>query len=665
MARKMELLAELYGQAIRDVTANPENWMQFLRSACRNYRLPFDEQLLVYAQRPDATAVLEIEKWNTKFGRWVKRGSKGIAVFDKQAGTMGIKYYFDLSDTQESRHAQLVRPVPLWNVEEDYRGAVRETLINTFGISEETSDFTDVILKAAENAASDHLADYLTDILANRSGSFLEDLDEQGAAVEVRVMLENSIAFLTMVRCGLDTEEVLSADDFRSISQLNTPELVNLFGTATSAIGQMVLGEIASTARKQQRDEQQRVRTFAETNQEPYNQTIPTEERRQTHDQTHIQKTGRLPAAQSHRPERTDSQSGQIRIPAEEVSEGTTLRNLPKHDDARNVKPAPGGNPGSGPEPNDADYDRNGEKPESERTDESGQADGVGGKDEQHPPSSGGDRHAGTDLQVNAEKLPSLEGQISFLDRMAEEEPSAFSFDQRDGADRGKDQSSQTDEEQEALPETGTTLEDIHGDTKSEELVPAWKKTKPGNQNQISLPHPEIEQTERHQYRIQNDTLGQGGPKEKFRANLAAIQLLKTCEAEGRLAAPAEQEILSGYVGWGGLSDAFDETKTAWSKEYLELKQLLSEEEYAAARESTLTAFYTPPAVIRCMYQALESMGFQIRKYPGAFLRHRQFYRHETGSLVPVQNVWCRAGFHIRQDCRAAVPRIRHCRARV
>ncbi|MCQ4638620.1 hypothetical protein NE619_17970, partial [Anaerovorax odorimutans] len=233
MARKMELLEDLYAQALGSVTQNPESWMNFLRSACRNYRLPFDEQLLVHVQRPDAIAVLEIEKWNSKFGRWVKRGSKGIAVFDKRTGTTRLKYYFDLSDTQESRHKHFVRPVPLWEAEEESQAAIEEALANTFGVPEKTDGLADTILKAAENAASDNLLDYLPDILTNRSESFLEELDEQSATIEVRTMLANSIAFMAMVRCGLETKDYLSAEDFRNMTQFNTPGLVNLFGTAT------------------------------------------------------------------------------------------------------------------------------------------------------------------------------------------------------------------------------------------------------------------------------------------------------------------------------------------------------------------------------------------------------------------------------------------------
>ena len=163
MARKYDLISELYSRTCKTVVIYPENWEAFLRNACRNFKLRFDEQLLVYAQRPDATAVLEIEKWNTKFGRWVNRGAHGIAVFeDADKSRQRLTHYFDISDTHESRYA---RPVPIWQMKPEYSDDIVDTLESTFGELNDKSSLESAILSAAKNAVEDNIPDYLSDLL--------------------------------------------------------------------------------------------------------------------------------------------------------------------------------------------------------------------------------------------------------------------------------------------------------------------------------------------------------------------------------------------------------------------------------------------------------------------------------------------------------------------
>ena len=257
--KKLDLITDLYAEAVKQVTASPENWMSFLRSACRNFRLPFDEQILIYVQRPEASAVLPMKVWNEKFGRWVKRDSKGIAVFDKDSPKLRLKYYYDVSDTQEGRYRRLLRPVPLWEVPEEYQPDVRETLANVFGVDETVTGFEGTILEAAKIAAEDNLVDYLPDLLSERKNSYLEEVDEYNVEVEARQLLSASVAYMVMVRCGVDTDLYLDTEDFRNITDFNTPEMVNLFGVAASDVAEMALSEISDTVNKLRKAERKKI----------------------------------------------------------------------------------------------------------------------------------------------------------------------------------------------------------------------------------------------------------------------------------------------------------------------------------------------------------------------------------------------------------------------
>lgn len=923
--KKYDLITDLYAEAVKQVTASPENWMSFLRSACRNFRLPFDEQILIYVQRPEASAVLPMKVWNEKFGRWVKRDSKGIAVFDKDSPKLRLKYYYDVSDTQEGRYRRLLRPVPLWEVPEEYQPDVRETLANAFGVDETVTGFEGTILEAAKIAAEDNLVDYLPDLLSERKNSYLEEVDEYNVEVEARQLLSASVAYMVMVRCGVDTDLYLDTEDFRNITDFNTPEMVNLFGVAASDVAEMALSEISDTVNKLRKAERKKNRTFAGKEAGRYNESENREqiaERGVTHESDHIPQTGRISSSESDRSGRTGSTPWEVRFPASEISERTPIRDLSESaDDRKTEQPSERsteggtGADGSPDQTNESSMGR-------DRGTESERPDGVGTADEQHPAGSGRDRDEGADLQLTgqepqseeerqeptAEPQPTVAEQQTFLEELAGEESPAFSmpqeiidhalqpgppfehgkyriysyflqghsnkeraeflkqeygmggslsdylgerfyqnrnakgytiqwknyettlkwtavakrieelivvgrymterelayipeyermilarsiynffyhqpetvlrpypfgmeyhkameqirpqlddpdrvkeilsmmeevlagtadYDQRypsmkqaykdltdyqDGAfslftpipaerenmqappepvpvqsweekpeqvetsqvydlqvdtivtigtkeysidfisdemvvlrdqmyplfteemprevfDRrirenpandhlkayrkpseepdGKDRKEPAPTQKMAQEDgfTGIKPEDNPFEKEPEELLedlaPAWTQKRPAGRVKGLDPHPEIPQESRSQYRITDEHLGKGTEKEKFRANIMAIQLLKKCEEENRFATPEEQEILAGYVGWGGLSDAFDETKPSWSTEYLELKTVLTEEEYAAARQSTLTAFYTPPVVISAMYQALENMGLK------------------------------------------------------
>ena len=223
----------------------PQNWEAFLRSACRNYKLRFDEQLLVYAQRPDATAVLEIERWNEKFGRWVNRGAHGIAVFeDADRSKQRLIHYFDISDTHESRFS---RPVPIWQMKPEYTEDIIDTLESTFGELDDKNSLEAAIFSTAKNAVEDNIPDYLSDLFYSVENSLLDGVSEEEISVIYRDTVQNSVAYMLMSRLGLDTEGIFETDDFRGAVNFTTPETLNALGFATSDIAEMGLAEIART----------------------------------------------------------------------------------------------------------------------------------------------------------------------------------------------------------------------------------------------------------------------------------------------------------------------------------------------------------------------------------------------------------------------------------
>ena len=410
MAILYKALTELYRETQRKVTA-PSEWQAFLAAACRNYRLTFDEQLLVYAQRPDATAVLEIERWNRQFGRWVNRGANGIAVFDgEHTGKPRLKYYFDISDTHEARFP---RPVPIWTVREEYAPDIIETLENSFGELEHKEDLGAALLSAAKNAVEDNMPDYLSELKSLTEGSFLEELDGLNLEVEYRRAVQNSIGYMLLGRCGLDPSEYFEDEDFRDVTDFNTPQTLNALGVAAGDISQMCLSAISRTVLALQRQPKKENRTFETQPQIQYAVTEPKTtqpERSFEYGRDHIHETGRLqPAEPSAAPGGAGS-PWEIRIASEAVSQGAPQDHLHEPVDQRETLQPSGGDPAERPAPDGGNRSADGEGPGRDGGTESQRPDEMGGADEQHPERGGGNRAGGTDLQLIDEPEESAGG---------------------------------------------------------------------------------------------------------------------------------------------------------------------------------------------------------------------------------------------------------------
>ena len=394
MARKYDLISELYNRTCKTVVSNPQNWQAFLASACRNYKLRYDEQLLVYAQRPDATAVLEIEQWNKIFGRWVNRGARGIAVFaDENRSRQRLTHYFDISDTHESRYS---RTVPIWDMRQEYEADVIETLESTFGEIENKSSLAEAIMGAARNAAEDNIPDYLQDLYYATEGSSFEEVEEDIVAFIYKNVVTNSVAYMMMSRLGVDTDGYFELDDFRDVTNFNTQETLNALGFATSDIAEMGLTEISKTITALNR--QNRIIVGQDRNE--YNKVENNDERSLDNERTDLHDGGRLQPSEPETSPAAGSDAGQIRSDEERVSEGTSQSPLLQSPDEGRTDTVLGGSGtesrqdgGNNPEPD-------GTERGSDRTDESGGYDEMGSSDELPSQLGTGNRESGSDIRL-------------------------------------------------------------------------------------------------------------------------------------------------------------------------------------------------------------------------------------------------------------------------
>ena len=394
MARKYDLISELYNRTCKTVVSNPQNWQAFLASACRNYKLRYDEQLLVYAQRPDATAVLEIEQWNKIFGRWVNRGARGIAVFaDENRSRQRLTHYFDISDTHESRYS---RTVPIWDMRQEYEADVIETLESTFGEIENKSSLAEAIMGAARNAAEDNIPDYLQDLYYATEGSSFEEVEEDIVAFIYKNVVTNSVAYMMMSRLGVDTDGYFELDDFRDVTNFNTQETLNALGFATSDIAEMGLTEVSKTITALNR--QNRIIVGQDRNE--YNKVENNDERSLDNERTDLHDGGRLQPSEPETSPAAGSDAGQIRSDEERVSEGTSQSPLLQSPDEGRTDTALGGSGtesqqdgGNNPEPD-------GTERGSDRTDESGGYDEMGSSDELPSQLGTGNRESGSDIRL-------------------------------------------------------------------------------------------------------------------------------------------------------------------------------------------------------------------------------------------------------------------------
>ena len=398
MPTKFQLITELYDQTVQSVTGSYQSWTGFLRAACYNYKCPFDDQILIYAQRPDATAVLEMERWNRQFGRWVNRGAKSIAVFGDD-GQNCLKLYFDVSDTHASRFA---RPLPIWTMHPAFEPEVIETLEATFDNLAEKENLADAVRSACHNAVADNITDYLQDLRDCREDSLLEELDDLNLEVFYRDALEVSVAYMLMTRLGLRADDYFTADEFAHVYEFNTPPTINALGIATSDIAEMGLREISRTVMQAQRDQ-----FFANRARIGYDER--TEQHETPHERSeqhggHLQDAGWLSGAEPADAADAGGASGQVRRTAESVPEEAPQSALHQPQDQRQADGASGGDRADRAEDGGADRGADGTDRGRDGGTESDRSPALDGPDEQSPAQRGGAGAQRSDLRLTTEE---------------------------------------------------------------------------------------------------------------------------------------------------------------------------------------------------------------------------------------------------------------------
>lgn len=373
---------------------SPDKWAEFLKTACYNYRLRFDEQLLLYAQKPDATAVLPIEQWNRTFGRWVNRGAKGIAVFESLNGnSQRLVHYFDISDTHAS---EISRAVPIWNMKPEYTDEVIDTLESSFGYLNEKNSLTDAIISASGNAVEDNIPDYVGDLLVMVNDTFLEELDEDIVKSMYSQLVSNSVAFMIMTRLDVDTEPYFNDDDFRDIVNFNTQEALNALGFATSDIAEMGLSEISKTVLALNRQN----RIIAENRQSEYTNSTINTERSFDNGRTDIHNAGRLPTSEPDASRTAEGTARTLRSDEEELSVAEAQNSLLQSADEGNADRTPVGNRTDGDRDGGQNSQTDGGAGGRDREAESGRPDEVDTPDEQPQTLGSGDSQSGSDLRL-------------------------------------------------------------------------------------------------------------------------------------------------------------------------------------------------------------------------------------------------------------------------
>lgn len=392
MANTFEHIRKLYNNTCEDIVRSPTVWQNFLGSACYNFRLPFDEQLLIYAQRPDAKAVLSFNSWNNRFNRMVNRGAKGIAVVDDSTDNPRLKYYFDISDTSERENS---KPVPIWKYQDSFKDDVIKTLQNAYDIA--SDDIYNAVWETSKTLVEDNINDYNVDLVMCKNDSFLEELSEDMCESVLRMALQNSVAYMIMARLNLDVDGYFDNESFEGVMSFNTPLTVSILGNATSSIAEMGLSEISKTVLSV-------IRTFDKEQNTQYTKGEKENERSVTND-SNLYTNGQLPNTELNASADQNS-SQQLWQGTQEIPQGNPSGNLSLSTDTGHTQQPLERDSGTGTADGRTNHNSDGKSTGSDRETQANEYDDLGGNDEQYQKLGEGNSFERTDLHDVTDELP-------------------------------------------------------------------------------------------------------------------------------------------------------------------------------------------------------------------------------------------------------------------
>jgi len=706
MSLNTRIYTQLADETARRVTENGEEWKSFLKTSARLYKYPYEDQLMIYAQKPGATACAEYDTWNDAMHRYVKRGSKGIGLVDYSRDRPRMRYVFDVSDTGERWDS---RSVSLFSMKPEYREVIEAHLADAYSL--ERMSLEAMIGKASTELAKEYWEDQETDLRSMTRGGFPVRADDGEIGRSFRRAAAASTAYGVMSRCTEEPDQYFRGDAFQEITFFHNRRGANALGSAVSRMTEEIFSGIVRAVReyeKEKRREQQIRGEQGEVQREeevPENSIFKQEKgitesamgkEREKDERTGVHTERRLsdPGDQAGGAGEATHEMGKD---VQGIPAGQPSGYIQRTGADREALSAPSGDTGNGAVTDGTDDER--VDGESTASGQENRSDGVGPPYERTKSTGRGDRDSGAYKQLTLDLLFPTE--LQQIEKLEKESPiimevpeaefdrilqsgtgfqggklrvQAFFVQETEGKSRAdflkqeygiggrswdlpneprgafvdfdakgitvwrffdhaevrfrwpqaadriaaliSENRYLNEKEKEEYRKLSEQIKDE--EHKQEEIKPAGIRA--GDTEVLTdtvepaletEPEPVYEHRPAQNFHITDFHLGEGGPKEKYRANVEVIRLLRTLEEENRHATPQEQEILSRYVGWGSLPEVFDEKKEAWSSEYTELKGLLDSDEYERARASTLNAHYTSPTVIKAIYDTLDRFGFR------------------------------------------------------